>query len=228
MKTPHPPQSPQTPAAPSSPSEPDAQDSAAAENKESSGSSGEDRAGSGQAGSRQSGSGEADAAASAGPLARKLLLIGGLALVLLSMVYGAIYGGVYLKNVRQTRANQLLKLVALASRQAPTEELSRQAGQFEHDQEIWEELEDAHSHLALFGLIAFAVGAAMGRINLGGVWKLAMAAALLLGAVTLPAGVFWEVVGNPQAGRVVALGGGIIELLGTGLALVGFLLNSVK
>lgn len=205
MKTPHPPQSPQTPEAPSPPSAPDAQ------------------AESGQSGSGQSGSGEADAMAAPGLLARKLLLIGGLALILLSMVYGAIYGGVYLKNVRQTRANQLLKLVALASRQTPGEELSRQAGQFEHDQEIWEKLEDAHSHLALFGLIAFAVGAAMGRINLGGVWKLAMTAALLLGAVVLPAGVFWEVAGNPQAGRVVALGGGIIEILGAGLALVGLL-----
>lgn len=147
--------------------------------------------------------------------ARKILIVGGLALLTLSMVYGSIIASFYLDRFSQERKDAL--------QNGFNDQLSdgTNALRYENVFRTASQHRSSHSHLSLFGLIALAVGVGISYINLPELWLKITAITFLLGGFILPVGVFLEPVYNKEIGSLLAMVGGIMVTLATAVFLLG-------
>ena len=147
--------------------------------------------------------------------AQKMLVVGGLFFLLVSMLYGSIYATFYLDHFSQERKaalqNGFNDKLAAETNASRYENTLRAAGQHR----------SSHSHFALFGLIALAVGVGIQYINLSELWLKITAVIFLCGGFILPFGVFLEPMYNKDIGSLVAMIGGILITLATTAFLVG-------
>ncbi|NLY55095.1 MAG: hypothetical protein GX058_01135 [Firmicutes bacterium] len=147
--------------------------------------------------------------------ARKMLIVGGLAMLTLSMVYGSIIATFYLDRFAQERksalANGFLDQLAGEVNAARYEQALRTAGQHR----------SSHSHLSNVGLIALAIGIGTPYFNLSERVLKITGAAFLLGGIILPLGVFLEPVYHQEIGSLIAMIGGVLVTMATAVFLVG-------
>ncbi len=123
--------------------------------------------------------------------ARKVLIFGGLALAIIGMTYGLVYA-VFVEHQTLDGLGGTLTtaFVKAAQRDLPAAQSSIDA--YAHNAYVYVRQVDAHSHWIGLAMILVVLGIAFDRVGLSDGWKLALAVALLGGAVTFPLGVLMQ------------------------------------
>lgn len=154
--------------------------------------------------------------------AKRVLLFGGISLALLGMTYGLWYAvfaehqaldgiGVSLTNAFTAAARGSHELSAENLRQY------RQA-KYKYDRQV-----DAHSHLVGLSMVLIVLGLGFDYVTFSAKQNLALAWALLLGAVLFPLGVLLQTVNHGMAPKAIAIAGSGLVVLGMALAIAGVL-----
>lgn len=149
---------------------------------------------------------------------KKLLVVGGLTLILFGAVYGGIYGGFYLPGVKKAMNNSIKEGLKVSS-ESP-DAAQKLGDKFVRKILFDDRMSNVHSHATLFGIMALAVAQFVNRFKLP-CWALLSAIwMLLLSGLILPAGVFietWKV----KFGAYMALWGGFMFITAVILFLIG-------
>lgn len=154
---------------------------------------------------------------------QKVLLLGGLTLLLFGMAYGAIYGSLFLGKLHVLEAEQMSSALYYASK-----------GDFESAEKFYKEtvktssltaaLPSVHSHINSFALIALITSGIIPKMKLKEGVKIAGAILLLGGALVMSAGIVIELV-NKTIGMIFALGGGSCVMASVALIMWGLILH---
>ncbi|KJS11874.1 MAG: hypothetical protein VR67_11905 [Peptococcaceae bacterium BRH_c8a] len=131
-----------------------------------------------------------------------ILLNGGLALLLLGMFYGGIYGAFFLDNLAQDQSEQLRFAIIYATR-GQEEEAEQSFEEMAEMDEIMEVFGSGHAHLNLFGLIALALASNVHKIRLKDKWQISAAIVLLVGGLLFPVGLILQPLVNKTLGKVI-------------------------
>lgn len=136
----------------------------------------------------------------------RLLLAGGMAMVLAGFLHGAYYAGVDLYHHEALDSSILTNMAkAAAATDASGVNRSLEAyGQLQGDKAV---KIAAHAHIIEFGLLAMLLAFFQPYVTLRGAWKLRWACVLLLGSVLLPVCVLLELQYGMLAGGLADLGG---------------------
>src|SRR5467141_11990 len=138
--------------------------------------------------------------------AGRLLLAGGMVLVLTGFLHGAYYAGVDLYRHEALDSSILTEIAkAAAANDAGTVDRSLEAyGQLQGDKAV---KIAAHAHIIEFGLLAMMLAFFQPYVRLRENWKLRCAYVLILGSVLLPVCVLMELRFGLVAGGLADLGG---------------------
>lgn len=139
-------------------------------------------------------------------LESRVLLTGGLLLVLVGFFHGAYYAAVDLYN-HEAMDSAILSNLAAAASASDTHAISKSLadyGQLQGDKAV---KIAAHSHIIEFGLLAVILALIQPYVDLSPKWKLRWAALLLLGSVMLPVFVLCELKYGLLAGGLADVGG---------------------
>ena len=123
--------------------------------------------------------------------ARKLLIVGGLALALTGMTYGLVYA-VFIEHQTLDGLGRTLtdSFGKAARRDLPGVQSSIDA--YARGAYVYVRQVDAHSHWTGLAMLLILLGAAFDRVAMAERWKLTLAVALLAGAVVFPLGVLMQ------------------------------------
>lgn len=153
--------------------------------------------------------------------ARKLLVIGGLALALWGMAYG-LYYAVFVEHQTLDRIGGSLAtgFARAAERKMPEAQASLDAyaqAQFAYVRQV-----DVHSHWIGLALILFVLGIAFDRVGFSERQRFAWAMALLIGSVIFPLGVLLETVDRGPGPKAVAILGSALIIVSLAAIAWGF------
>jgi hypothetical protein len=153
--------------------------------------------------------------------ARKLMLAGGLALVLWAMSYGLWYalfiehqtldrmGGALATGFAQAAERKMDEAHASLARYSATE--------FDYVRQV-----DAHSHWGGLAVLLMLLGVAFDRIGFSERMRTALAASLLAGSFLFPLGVLLQTLDHGAAPKTLAAASAALVIAGLGAAAVGF------
>jgi hypothetical protein len=143
--------------------------------------------------------------------AGRLLLAGGMVLVLAGFLHGAYYAGVDLYRHEALDTSILTEMAkAAAANDAGTVDRSLEAyGQLQGDKAV---KVAAHAHIIEFGLLAMMLAFFQPYVRLRESWKLRWAYVLILGSVLLPVCVLMELRYGLVAGGLADFGGLLVIL----------------
>ncbi len=150
----------------------------------------------------------------------RILLIGGLAILLVGMIYGSFYGAFIFQGMVKNRTENMKTALSYAAG-GQAEKAEQFYEKVKKADELKEALNGSHSHLSLFGLIALALAGNIRNVRLKEGWKVASAVALLAGGIMLPAGVVMGPFINKTAGKIISITGGIGAIAGIAVYLWG-------
>jgi len=141
----------------------------------------------------------------------RLLLAGGMVLVLAGFLHGAYYSGVDLYRHEALDSSILMEMAkAAAAKDGGTVDRSLEAyGQLQGDKAV---KIAAHAHSIEFGLLAMMLAFFQPYVRLRESWKLRWAYVLILGSVLLPACVLMELRYGLVAGGLADFGGLLVIL----------------
>jgi hypothetical protein len=137
---------------------------------------------------------------------RKVLIFGGLALAILGMSYGLAYAAFVEHQTLDGLGGSLTTaFVKGAERDLPAAQRSLEI--YAHNAYVYVRQVDAHSHWIGLAMVLVVLGIAFDRVGFSDAWKLALALALLGGAVVFPLGVLMQTWMPGAVPRVVAAAG---------------------
>lgn len=153
--------------------------------------------------------------------ARKLLVIGGLALALWGMAYG-LYYAVFVEHQTLDRIGGALAtaFARAAERRMPEAQASLDA--YAQAQFVYVRQVDVHSHWIGLALILFVLGIAFDRVGFSERQRFAWAMALLIGSVIFPLGVLLETVDRGPGPKAVAILGSALIIVSLAAIAWGF------
>lgn len=148
--------------------------------------------------------------------ATRLMLAGGLLLVLLGFLHGAYYAGADLYRHDATDYHLLSQMSAGAAAQNRTQvdQALAEYGQLQGEKAV---NIAAHAHFAEFGILAMLLGFFQPYVNLREAWKRRWAAVLLFGSALLPVCVLLEIKFGLLAGGLADFGGLLVIMAGFGM-----------
>jgi hypothetical protein len=148
--------------------------------------------------------------------AARVLLAGGLCLILIGFLHGALYAGAHLYG-HETADFEILSRMSYAG-------AAQDSGRVNQSLENYGQLQGekavnlaAHSHFAEFGVLAMLLGFFQPYVGLSRKWKVRWAGVLLLGSALLPVCVLLELKFGLLAGGLADLGG--LLVIGAGFAM---------
>jgi len=146
----------------------------------------------------------------------RLLLAGGLLLVLLGFLHGAYYAGadLYPHEAADYHLLSQMSAGAAAQNRAQVDQALADYGQLQGEKAV---NIAAHAHFAEFGILAMLLGLFQPYVSLREVWKRRWAAVLLLGSALLPVCVLLEIKFGLLAGGLADLGGLLVIVAGLGM-----------
>lgn len=152
---------------------------------------------------------------------RKLLIVGGLALVLWGMGYGLFYA-VFVEHqtLDQLGGSLTTGFARAAERKMPEAEAALDAyaeGSFAYARQV-----DVHSHWIGLGMLLIVLGIAFERVSLDERKRFCLAVALFLGAALFPLGVMLETLNRGAGPKAVAVVGSGLIVAALAAASVGF------
>jgi len=153
--------------------------------------------------------------------ARRLLIVGGIALALLGMIYGVWYA-VFAEHQELDGIGKSLT----ASFSAAAQRDSAAAGTALHDyQELkysYDRHVDAHGHWIGLGMVLVVLGIGLERIGFNERWTTLLAAGLVLGSFLFPLGVMLQTFTPGAAPQAVAVVGSALVIASLAGITVGF------
>jgi hypothetical protein len=146
----------------------------------------------------------------------RLLLTGGLLLVLLGFLHGAYYAGADLYRHEAADYHLLSQMSAGAAIQSrvQVDQALAEYGQLQGEKAV---NIAAHAHFAEFGILAMLLGFFQPYVSLREVWKRRWAAVLLFGSALLPICVLLEIRFGLLAGGLADFGGLLVIVAGFGM-----------
>jgi hypothetical protein len=146
----------------------------------------------------------------------RLLLAGGLLLVLLGFLHGAYYAGadLYPHEAADYHLLSQMSAGAAAQNRAQVDQALADYGQLQGEKAV---NIAAHAHFAEFGILAMLLGLFQPYVSLREVWKRRWAAVLLFGSALLPVCVLLEIKFGLLAGGLADLGGLLVIVAGLGM-----------
>lgn len=153
--------------------------------------------------------------------AKKLLILGGLALAVVGMCYG-LYFAVFVEHqTLDTIGGSLAtSFVRAAERKLPESEAALDA--YAEAKYVYTRQVDVHSHWIGLGMLLIVLGAAFERVALGERLRSALALSLLVGAAIFPLGVMLETYDHGPAPRAIAILGSGLVIAALSVVAVGF------
>jgi hypothetical protein len=146
----------------------------------------------------------------------RILLAGGLLLVLLGFLHGAYYAGadLYRHEAADYRLLAQMSSGAAAQNRLQVDHALEQYGQLQGEKAV---NIAAHAHFAEFGILAMLLGFFQPYVSLTELWKRRWATVLLFGSALLPICVLLEIKFGLLAGGLADLGGLLVILAGFGI-----------
>jgi hypothetical protein len=146
----------------------------------------------------------------------RMLLAGGLMLVLMGFLHGAYYAGADLYRHEAADYHLLSQMSAGAATQNRMQ-VDRALGEYGQLQAEKAVNIAAHAHFAEFGILAMLLGFFQPYVSLREAWKRRWAAVLLFGSAQLPVCVLLEIKFGLLAGGLADFGGLLVILAGFGM-----------
>lgn len=154
---------------------------------------------------------------------KKFLVVGGLTLILLATIFGCIYGGSFLPDVKKAMSTLLKEGLEISSESPKTAQ--KLGDKFVSKMFFDGRMSSSHSHAALFGIVSLVIGQYVARFKLPR-WVLWSACwMLLLGGLILPVGIFIEI-WKVKAGALMAMSGGSMFIISIIIFLIGAIRSS--
>ena len=153
---------------------------------------------------------------------RRLLVFGGLALLVFSMAYGLWYALLVEHQTLDGMGGALAgAFVHAAKGELPQARTALQ--QYAGIEFVYVRQVDAHSHWGGLALVMIILGALFDRISFAERTRRFLAIALLAGSALFPLGVLLQTVASGRAGAILAVVGSALIVAGMFAAALGFL-----
>lgn len=149
--------------------------------------------------------------------ARRVLILGGIALALWGMSYGLWYAVFAEHQALDGIGGNLSSAFASAAERQPAQ-VQAALNQYREAKYVYDRQVDAHSHWIGLAMILIVLGIALDHVSLSQVLKLTLASVALLGALLFPLGVLLQTIDRAGAPRAIAVLGSALLML----ALLGF------
>jgi hypothetical protein len=148
--------------------------------------------------------------------ARRVLIIGGIALAVWGMGYGLWYA-VFAEHqaLDNIGASLATSFAAAADRDPATMEASLE--RYREAKYIYDRQVDAHGHWIGLAMLLIVLGIGFDRVGISERWKTVLAMAMLLGAVFFPLGVVLQTFSHGALPRAVAIVGSALLVAGLGM-----------
>lgn len=138
---------------------------------------------------------------------QKLLLMGGLAMLLLGMVYGGIYGVFFHGKLHELEAEHMRMAIYYIS-QGDFESAEKYHEKTVDIGGVIEAIPSVHSHINSFALISLIISGIIPKIKLKEKWKVAGAILLLGGGLVMAIGIILQPAVSKTIGMITAIIGG--------------------
>ena len=156
-------------------------------------------------------------------VARRILIVGGVALALWGMAYGLWYAVFAEHQALDGIGASLSSAFASAAERHP-ERAQAALGQYRDAKYVYDRHVDVHSHWIGLAMILIVLGIGLDRIIFAERLKLALSLTVFLGAVIFPLGVLLQTVNQGAIPRAIAVIGSALLLV----ALVGFAIGFAR
>jgi len=152
---------------------------------------------------------------------RKLLLAGGLALVVWAMVFGLWYA-LFLEHQMLERMGGALATGFAQAAERKMEDAHASLATYSRTQFDYVRQVDVHSHWGGLAIFLMLLGLAFDRVGFSERVRTALAALMLAGSFLFPLGVLLQTVDPGVVPKVLGAAGAAMVILGLGAAAVGF------
>ena len=156
-------------------------------------------------------------------VARRILIVGGVALALWGMAYGLWYAVFAEHQALDGIGASLSSAFASAAERHP-ERAQAALSKYRDTKYVYDRHVDVHSHWIGLAMILIVLGMGLNRIVFHDRFKLALSVAAFLGAVIFPLGVLLQTVNQGAIPRAIAVIGSALLLV----ALVGFAIGFAR
>ncbi len=148
----------------------------------------------------------------------KLLIVGGLLLILSGNLFGAVYAGAYLPTVKKEQNETLKNAIKISSESATGALL--EADKYVNKTLFAGRSSNVHSHMTLIGILSLAISYITPYLRLSDGVILVANLMLLSSGLFLPLGIFIET-WHIRIGSSMAMFGGMALLLAISIFLIG-------
>ena len=153
--------------------------------------------------------------------AKKLLILGGLALIILGMSYG-LYFAVFVEHQTLDGIGGSLATSFIRAAERKSSESQTALDAYAETKFVYTRQVDLHSHWIGLGMLLMVLGAVFERVAFADRFRFFIALALLAGAATFPFGVLLETFDSGPIPRAVAIVGSGLIIASLGAVVLGF------
>ena len=153
--------------------------------------------------------------------AKKLLILGGLALIILGMSYG-LYFAVFVEHQTLEGIGGSLATSFIRAAERKTSESQTALDAYAETKFVYTRQVDLHSHWIGLGMLLMILGAVFERVAFADRLRFFIALALLVGAATFPFGVLLETFDSGSIPRGVAIVGSGLIIASLAAVALGF------
>lgn len=151
---------------------------------------------------------------------QKILLIGGLTLLLVAMIYGGILGALFLEKINDMESELTIKSLFSVS-QDDFYLAKKYQEEFLKVSALHAALRSAHSHLGSFAIIMLAIASNLKKIKLNEKWKRASAIVFVSAAPLFSGGIILQPLVNKSLGKIVSILSGAAIIASIAIFLLG-------
>lgn len=156
--------------------------------------------------------------------ARRVLIVGGLALTLWGMGYGLWYA-VFAEHQALNGIGGALTGAFTSAAEKNLALVDASLLQYKNEKYVYDRQVDVHGHWIGLAMLLIMLAVYFDRLAFSEGWKVLLAWGALLGAVLFPLGVMLQIFNHGTAPRVVAVFGSALELISFFLIAIGFALG---
>ncbi len=156
-------------------------------------------------------------------IARRILVVGGIALALWGMAYGLWYA-VFAEHQALDGIGASLSSAFASAAERRTERAGAALAQYRETKYVYDRQVDVHSHWIGLAMVLIVLGIGLNRVVFPERVKLALSWAAFLGAVFFPLGVLLQTANHGAFPRAIAVIGSALLLV----ALVGFAIGFAR
>ena len=153
--------------------------------------------------------------------ARRLLILGGIALALLGMIYGGWYA-VFAEHQELDGIGGSLTASFTAVAEGHAAVAQSALEQYREQKYDYDRHVDVHGHWIGLAMLLMVLGVGLDRLNFSEQRKTLLAAALVLGSFLFPLGVLLETLNHGSVPRALAVAGSALVIVSLGGMTLGF------